>query len=174
VLNYARLESGVVTYELQPTVVADVVTAAMRQFEPQRTAKMLKVVLELSHSSAEPPHVVIADPEKLQQIVLNLLINTARFTPVGGRVRVRCTPLAGDATRIALRIGYSGLDIPDGQHDAIFEPFGVGRTSSAPGESTGLGLAISRDLARGMGGTLKVESVAGIGSVFTLVLPRGK
>ena len=174
VLNYARLESGVVTYELQPTVVADVVTAAMRLFEPQRTAKMLKVVLELSHSSAEPPHVVIADPEKLQQIVLNLLINTARFTPVGGRVRVRCTPLAGDATRIALRIGYSGLDIPDGQHDAIFEPFGVGRTSSAPGESTGLGLAISRDLARGMGGTLKVESVAGIGSVFTLVLPRGK
>jgi len=174
VLNYARLESGAVTYDLQPTVVADVVAATMSRFEPQRTAKMLKVLLELSHSPVDPPYVAIADPEKLQQILLNLLINTARFTPVGGRVRVRCTPLPGDSSRLAIRVGYSGLDIPDGQHDAIFEPFGVGRTSSAPGESTGLGLAISRDLARGMGGTLKVESVSGIGSVFTLVLPRAR
>jgi signal transduction histidine kinase len=174
VLNYARLESGAVTYDLHPTIVADVVAATMRKFEPQRAAKMLKVVLELSHSTAEPPHVVIADADKLQQILLNLLINTARFTPVGGRVKVRCTPLPGDATRIAIRVGYSGLDIPDDQQDTIFEPFvQMGRSSSTPSEGTGLGLAISRDLARGMGGTLKVESVTGIGSVFTLVLPRG-
>jgi len=176
VLNYARLESGAVKYDLRPTIVADVVTATTRTFEPQRAAKMLKVVLELSHSTVEPPHVVIADADKLQQILLNLLINTARFTPVNGRIKVRCTPVPGDPTRIAIRVGYSGLDIPDDQHDAIFEPFGqLGRTPSTPGEGgTGLGLAISRDLARGMGGTLKVESVSGIGSVFTLVLPRGQ
>jgi signal transduction histidine kinase len=174
VLNYARLESGAVKYDLQPTIVADVVAATIQRFEPQRAAKMLKVVLELSHSTAESPHVVIADPDKLQQILLNLLINTARFTPVGGRVRVRCTPFAGEASRLAIRIGDGRLDIPDDQHDAVFEPFGqVGRSPSAPGEGTGLGLAISRDLARGMGGTLKVETLTGGGSVFTLVLPRG-
>jgi signal transduction histidine kinase len=174
VLNYARLESGAVTYDLQPTIVADHVAAAMRRFEPQRAAKLLKVGLELSHAAPEPPYVVIADADKLQQILLNLLINTARFTPVGGRVTVRCTPLPSDATRIANRVGVSGLDIAGDQSDAIFEPFGqVGRSSSNPGEGPGLGLAISRDLARGMGGTLKVESVSGNGSVFTLVLPRG-
>jgi signal transduction histidine kinase len=174
VLNYARLESGAVKYDLQPTIVADVVAAAIQRFEPQRAAKMLKVVLDLAPPNAESPHVVIADPDKLQQILLNLLINTARFTPVGGRVRVRCTPFAAEASRIAIRIGDGGFDIPDDQHDAIFEPFGqMGRSSSAPGEGTGLGLAISRDLARGMGGSLTVESVTGGGSVFTLVLPRG-
>jgi signal transduction histidine kinase len=172
VLNYARLESGVVKYDLQPTIVADVVAATLQRFEPQRAAKMLNVVLDLAHPNTASPHVVIADPDKLQQILLNLLINTARVTPVGGRVRVRCSPFAGEASRIAIRIGDGGFDIPDHQHDAIFEPFGpVGRSSSAPGEGTGLGLAISRDLARGMGGSLKVESVTGGGSVFTLVLP---
>src|SRR5206468_1101170 len=106
--------------------------------------------------------------------LLNLLINTARFTPVGGRVKVRCSALPGDATRIAIRVGDTGMDIPDDRQDAIFEPFvQVGRTQNNPGEGTGLGLAISRDLARGMGGKLTVESVPGGGSVFTLVLPRG-
>ncbi|HEX7981156.1 MAG TPA: HAMP domain-containing sensor histidine kinase, partial [Gemmatimonadaceae bacterium] len=174
VLNYARLESGAVTYDLQPTIVADVVAATMRRFEPQRAAKMLKLMLEL-YSTAEPPYVVIADADKLQQILINLLINTARFTPVGGRVTVRCTPVPGDPTLMAIRVGDSDLDIPGAKSDAIFEPFvQMGRTANMPSEGTGLGLAISRDLARGMGGTLTVESVAGGGSVFTLVLPRGQ
>jgi len=173
VLNYARLERGAVTYDLQPTIVDDAVETAVRRFEPQRSAKMLEVAVQLSHS-ASAPYVVIADADKLQQILLNLLINAARFTPVGGRVRVRCAPLAADPTRLAIRIGDSGFDLPDGQQDTIFEPFGqVGRAPGGHGEGTGLGLAISRDLARGMGGTLKVESVTGGGSVFTLVLPRG-
>jgi len=174
VLNYARLESGAVTYDLHPTIVADVVTLAMREFEPQRAARMLKVILALSHASAEPAHVVMADPEKLQQIMLNLLINTARLAPVGGHVKVTCTRLPGDAARIAIRIGVSGIDIPDDRHDQIFEPYvQVGRSPTSAGHGTGLGLAISRDLARGMGGSLTVESVSGGGSVFTLVLPRG-
>jgi len=148
------------------------VTLTMRKFEPQRAAKMLAVGLELSHSTVEPPYVVIADAEKLQQILLNLLINTARFTPVGGRVKVRCTPMPGDPTHIAIRVGYSGLDIPDDQHDAIFEPFvQVGRALGTPSEGTGLGLAISRDLARGMGGDLRVRSDVGKGASFTLTMP---
>jgi PAS domain S-box-containing protein len=174
VLSYARLESGAVKYDLQPTIVADVVAAAVRRFAPQSAAKMLRVSQETTPPASATAYVVIADADKLQQVVLNLLINAARFTPVAGRVRVRCAPLPGDQSRIAILVGESGLDIPGDDSDAILEPFvPMGRSPSGHGEGTGLGLTISRDLARGMGGSLKVESVAGGGAVFTLVLPRG-
>jgi signal transduction histidine kinase len=135
---------------------------------------MLRVSQETTPPASATAYVVIADADKLQQVVLNLLINAARFTPVAGRVRVRCAPLPGDQSRIAILVGESGLDIPGDDSDAILEPFvPMGRSPSGHGEGTGLGLAISRDLARGMGGSLKVESVAVGGAVFTLVLPRG-
>jgi signal transduction histidine kinase/PAS domain-containing protein len=174
VLNYARLETGTVTFDLERTIVADVVTAALLKFEPQRAARMLELAVEFPDPSTEPACVALADHDKLQQIVLNLLINAARFTPVGGRVKVSCALVPGDETRVAICVGDASMGIPDGRQDAIFEPFvQVGRTSGSSGLGTGLGLAISRDLARGMGGKLTVESVAGGGSVFTLVLPRG-
>jgi signal transduction histidine kinase len=67
----------------------------------------------------------------------------------------------------------TGVGIPEDELDRIFEPFvQVGRSLTSSGEGTGLGLAISRDLARAMGGDIEVESQPGLGSSFTLVLPR--
>ena len=171
VLNYARLESGAVTYDLRQTVVADVVAATVPLVEPQRAARMLTLSIELP-DSPEPPR-VIADADKLQQILLNLLSNAVKFTPAGGRVTVRCAPVDGDDTRLAIEVRDTGVGIPFDRHDAVFEPFvQVGRALNNPGEGTGLGLAISRDLARGMGGEPTVESAVGLGSVFRLVLAR--
>ena len=79
---------------------------------------------------------------------------------------------AADGTRVRIGVRDTDIGIAADQQERIFEPFvQVGRTLSAPSEGTGLGLAISRDLARGMGGELTVESTLGVGSTFTLTLP---
>jgi signal transduction histidine kinase len=121
------------------------------------------------------PLVVRADPNKLEQILLNLLANAAKFTEPGGRVEVSAATRAGVPNTIFLRVTDTGRGIPPEKLGAIFEPFvrvHTGLTHQT--EGVGLGLAIARDLARGMGGDLRVRSVIGKGSTFTLSLPTGE
>jgi signal transduction histidine kinase len=126
-----------------------------------------------------------ADREKVLQILLNLLANAIRFTAPGGRVTLGAgtvdrrraegaPPLAPPAVElpVQLTVTDTGRGIATEQLQAIFEPFvQVGARLAGKDEGTGLGLAISRDLARGMGGDLTVESALGVGSTFTLTVP---
>jgi PAS domain S-box-containing protein len=172
VLNYARLESGAVTYDVRPTVVADVVATTIALVEPQRAAKRLALDVRLPAFAGGSALHVLADRDKLQQVLLNLLSNAVKFTPDGGRVTVEFVPEPNVRGMAEIRVIDTGVGIPADKLDAIFEPFvQVGRSLNSPGEGTGLGLAISRDLARGMGGDLTVASTLGVGSTFTLALP---
>jgi signal transduction histidine kinase len=111
-----------------------------------------------------------ADPERLRQILLNLLGNAAKFTPEGGQIAIEC---AEQDHEVAIRVRDTGIGIPPEALERIFDPFvQVGRDLRAPSDGVGLGLAISRDLARRMGGDLTVESRVGEGSTFTLLLPQ--
>jgi signal transduction histidine kinase len=113
-----------------------------------------------------------ADPERVQQILLNLLSNASKFTPHRGRISVEC---GATPTSMRIRVTDTGVGIPSDKLETIFEPFVQlerGQTSEMAG--TGLGLAISRDLARAMGGDLTVESIPNEGSTFELTLPRVK
>jgi signal transduction histidine kinase len=111
-----------------------------------------------------------ADAERLQQILLNLLTNAVKFTPSGGRIGIRVEPAGPD---VAIRVWDTGVGIAPEKLQTAFEPFvQVGRGLNNPMDGVGLGLAISRDLARGMGGDLIVESTVGTGSTFTLLVPR--
>jgi signal transduction histidine kinase len=113
---------------------------------------------------------MLGDAEKVQQILLNLLSNAAKFTPPGGAVSVGVV-LEEDAVRID--ISDTGCGIPGDKLDVIFEPFvQLGRGLTQTNEGTGLGLAISRDLARAMQGELTATSTVGAGSTFQLRLPR--
>ena len=113
---------------------------------------------------------MLADPEKVRQVVLNLLSNAIKFTEPGGRLELWCTP--ADA-QVAIHVSDTGRGIAAVEQERVFEPFvQVDASRTRTQEGVGLGLAISRDLARGMGGELTVESVPGVGSTFTLVLPR--
>jgi signal transduction histidine kinase len=106
----------------------------------------------------------------MQQIVLNLLSNAVKFTEPGGRVTLACTPRIDG---VAIIVSDTGHGIAGDQLQRIFEPFvQVDARLARAHDGIGLGLAISRDLARGMGGDLTVESTPGAGSAFTLVLPR--
>jgi signal transduction histidine kinase len=112
---------------------------------------------------------MLADRDRVRQILLNLLTNAMKFTPRGGGITVRCER---DGDRVLVRISDTGVGIPGDQHEAIFEPFvQAHRTLVEPTRGVGLGLAISRDLARGMGGDVTVESMVGAGSTFTLTMP---
>jgi signal transduction histidine kinase len=171
VLNYAKLESGSVRYDVADVRVLDAVTDAQALVAPQARAKGLTLTL----ADCPPDLSVRADPEKLRQVLVNLLSNAVKFTERGGAtVDVACEDSAGArAPVVAVRVRDSGIGIPADKLDAIFEPFVQVRADLArQQEGTGLGLAISRDLARGMGGDLTAESAPGAGSTFTLVLPR--
>jgi signal transduction histidine kinase len=106
-------------------------------------------------------------------VLVNLLSNAVKFTPDGGAIRVH-VELPDHAPAAALvQVADTGIGIPADRLEAIFAPFVQVQSDRAPRhEGSGLGLAISRDLARGMGGDLTVESSEGEGSTFTLRLRR--
>lgn len=165
VLNYTRVEGGNVSYAYEAVPVAEILASCEALTMPQVHAKGQTLEVE----RCDPTLTVYADREKLQQIILNLLTNSIKFTEAGGTVRLSCE---SSGSEIQVKVKDSGCGIAPEQLERIFEPFiqvdaGLTRTQ----EGVGLGLAISRDLARGMRGDLSVESKVGEGSTFTLSMP---
>jgi len=166
ILNFTRSEAGRLTYDLAEVRLADVIDSVMQMVAPQAEASHLN----LEKLARAKDVVAWADNAKLEQIVLNLVSNAMKFTEPGGRIELSCKPV--DAQHVALIVRDTGSGIPEDHLKAIFEPFvQVGRTLTTTRHGTGLGLAISRDLARGMGGDLNVESAVDVGSTFTVTLP---
>jgi PAS domain S-box-containing protein len=165
VLNYAKLETGAVHYEVASVRARDALVGAEALIAPQAQAKGLA----LRVAECPPDLAVRADGEKLRQILVNLLSNAVKFTDRGGRVELACVD-AG--TLVHLLVRDTGIGVAHEQRERIFDPFVQVRSDlTRTAEGTGLGLAISRDLARGMGGDLTVESTPGVGSTFTVTLP---
>ena len=167
VLNYARIDTGNVRYEISDVPLDEVLRPADALVLPQLRAKGLRYM----YCGCDAVICVRADHDKLQQIVLNLLANAVKFTDRGGEIRVECE--LRDET-VLVHVKDTGIGIPSDKLSAIFDPFvQVDPNYTRTRDGVGLGLAISRDLARGMHGDLSVESVPGKGSTFTLTLVRG-
>ena len=166
VLNYVKVDAGAVHYDVADVVVDEVLAACEALIAPQTGARKLT----LHRAPCDPRVVVRADREKMQQVVLNLLSNAVKFTDAGGRISLDC---AVREESVAVRVSDTGRGIAPDHLERVFQPFvQVDATLTRTHEGTGLGLVISRDLARGMGGDLTVESTPGSGSTFTLTLPR--
>ena len=169
VLNLARIEAGRVDYNLELFPLREIADAVLPMVEPQLVARQLTYEMNVAADLA-----VFADREKLQQILLNLLSNASKFTPPDGRVTVDAFPSTERDDCVYLRVKDTGIGIAADRIERVFEPFvQVDDSHARRAEGTGLGLAISRDLARGMGGDLRARSERGVGSSFTLTLPRG-
>jgi signal transduction histidine kinase len=167
VLNFAKLDAGQVQFRMGDVPLARALAGVEPLIAPQLGTKRLAYRVDRCPDDL----LVRADQEKLQQIVINLLSNAIKFTPSEGTITMDCE-VVGD--HVLIRVRDSGVGIPAERLDAIFDPFvQVDRALNRPHEGVGLGLSISRDLARGMDGTLEVESTVGEGSVFTLRLKRG-
>ncbi len=126
----------------------------------------------LTFARAECTGWVSADPEKLQQILLNLATNAMKFTLAGG-ITVGCK---NTESIVCIEIVDTGTGIPESELERIFEPFiQVNRSlTQTSNEGVGLGLAISRHLARAMNGDITVRSTLDHGSTFSLALPRAE
>jgi signal transduction histidine kinase len=167
VLTFVRTEHGGLEYNC---------TAVSAQAALQEVTNML-------HGTAEERGLVLATPrdpadtmmwadaERVRQILLNLVMNAVKYaTAAEGKITLS---VSSTFDTVALHVDDDGPGIPEDRLQDIFEPFVQLATSHADRRGgVGLGLAISRDLARGMSGTLTVVSTVGVGSRFTLELPR--
>ena len=165
VLNFAKLEAGRVEVRSRPVSL----DASVRDVEALITplAESRRVTYE---RSSRPDVMVLADPDKLQQILLNLLSNALKYTEPGGRASLEWEVREGQG-QVAVRVTDTGIGIPADALEAIFEPFvQIDADLTRANQGSGLGLAISRELARAMDGELTATSQLGQGSEFTLVL----
>jgi len=166
-LNFSRIEAGHLHYEVGPVALGSVIDAVTPMVEPAAAAKKI-------HVEAKPlttQCVALGDRARIDQILLNLLSNAIKYTAAGGTITVKC---AASGKTASISVKDTGRGVPKEQLESIFEPFvQLGRSLSSAHEGMGLGLSISRDLARAMGGDLRVSSKVGVGSTFTLTLPRG-
>jgi PAS domain S-box-containing protein len=170
VLNYAKLETGMVRYDIVDVPLRDALAAAEALVAPQARTK----ALTLAVVDGPCDLAARADAEKLRQILVNLLSNAVKFTDARagrpGRIELSCE---SQGAAVVVSVRDTGIGIPADKLESIFDPFVQVRADlTRTAEGTGLGLAISRDLARGMGGDLAVESEVGVGSTFRLTLPR--
>jgi signal transduction histidine kinase len=169
VLDLAKLESGLAEWQSAQIdlreIVADAVNATSQIFKSRR-------VTIQAHSPARLP-LVVADRDRVMQVMLNLLSNAVKFCPeASGRVDVRLTQENGN---VRLDVADNGVGISREHQAVIFEKFRqVGDTLTQKPAGTGLGLAICREIVARLGGRLWVESEVGHGSVFSFTLPAAE
>ncbi len=180
ILDLSKIESGNFTISVSDVPLHELTDSLERTFRHVAQEKGLEMVFDLP---ADLPGTIVTDEQRLAQILKNLLSNAIKFTERGNVTFAVAPATAGwsrdraalnsASTVLAFSITDTGIGIPVDKQSAIFEAFqqADGSTSRRYG-GTGLGLAISRELARLLGGELRVESEEGEGSNFVLYLPQ--
>ena len=164
-LELSKLDSGLVLLELRPDDLRAAVESAVEQADGAARRRGVR----LSHQLPDQPLRIRHDPQRIGQVVTNLVHNAIKFTPRGGSVEVRLAP-SGSGARIDVIDTGVGIDEDELPH--VFERFYRGsQANEARGSGSGLGLAIVRSIVDMHGGAITVESQVGAGSRFTVTLP---
>jgi len=179
ILDLAKIESGTMTADAGPVRVDDIAQHMRQAFDHVAESARLSFTVDVG---ADVPDTLVTDARRLQQILRNLLSNAFKFTSKGG-VTLKIERASGGWGNVpsltaadevvAFRVIDTGIGVPEDRREIVFEAFQQAEagTSRRYG-GTGLGLSISRELSRLLQGTLTLESTTGVGSVFTLYLPR--
>ncbi|NUQ15392.1 MAG: NAD(P)H-hydrate epimerase [Flavobacteriales bacterium] len=170
-LDLAKIESGRVELTLEPVRCLAVLEEAAATLRPAASTKGLTIIVATDGGELH----VQADRRALQQIVLNLGSNAVKFSQRGiVRLEARANASNGDGQRVVeLAVADEGVGISTEDQARLFQPFmQVGAQARRPAEGTGLGLHLSRKLAELMQSDLRVQSEPGVGSRFSLRLPR--
>jgi len=164
-LDISRLSRGLLELKTEPCDLRALLESTVESFRPLLATRNQALELALARDL-----MVKADPTRIAQVLGNLIDNAMKFTPMGGHIRIE---LLREGSNAVARVIDSGIGIPAGQEDRVFEMFArVVRPGGPPQPGLGIGLALGRRLADLHGGTLEGHSKGeGHGSTFTLILP---
>jgi PAS domain S-box-containing protein len=169
ILVLSRIESGQVEVDEEPFRIATVIKAVNDVLDLRVREKNLTFQM---HCNPAINEVLLGDPAKIRQVLINLIGNAIKFTHKG-IISLSCSTLSRTNKKLTLRfdVSDSGIGIPANDIERIFEPFqqvdnGVGRSYFG----SGLGLTISNDLVKSMGGVISVKSTPSEGSIFSFAL----
>jgi PAS domain S-box-containing protein len=165
ILGLTRLTSEQMSYEIAPVDAHQCVVEVASMLTPLATERGVQI-------NVGPPRLashVLADPQRLRQVLINLIGNAIKYNRPQGRVDVRLTLM--DKSDVAIAVSDTGQGIEPGAIAGMFEPFARAGAEAGPVEGSGLGLAIARTLARGMNGDVVAASAVGVGSTFVVCLP---
>lgn len=168
VLDISRIETGNLSLSPEPVSVAHAIADAVVLMRP--LAQQRRIDLRIPPEAHDGPELhVMADRQRLNQVLLNLISNAIKYNRQQGEVTVSVERAPGQRCRIV--VSDTGLGIPADKLDRLFVPFDRLGAESSGVEGTGVGLALSRRLAEAMAGTLEAASQHGQGSRFWIELP---
>jgi PAS domain S-box-containing protein len=168
ILDFSKLEVGQVSFQAEPTSLAKLGRATLDLFMPQAGAKDLDLVLDCEPETGDL--VISVDPDRIRQILLNLVGNAVKFTDAGSiTLRTRYDRTNG---MLSVEVIDTGPGIPPDRHDRLFKRFSqVDGSLTRSHGGTGLGLAICKGLVEAMGGEIGADSRVGEGSRFWFTIP---
>ena len=166
VLDISRIESGHMALSSEAVFVSDVIDEVLDLMGP--LAKVRKLLVTSPPVGTFTEH-VLADRQRLKQVLLNLVSNAIKYNRDDGQISLTCA-VQPDGM-FAITVSDTGIGVPPGEIDRLFAPFDRMGAENTDVEGTGVGLALSLALVQTMGGRLEVESTLGVGSSFTVLLP---
>ena len=167
VLSFARIERGDIPLNVISTNLNKTIKHLGAMIEPQTQARGLTYKFTPCDAGLR----VLADADRIEQIIINLLGNAVKFTPDGGAITLSCGVDDQRPGMARIQVRDTGIGIPEDKLESIFDPFTQLDMHHAKRDGVGLGLAISRKLTRLMNGDIVAESTPGQGSVLTVWLP---
>ncbi len=167
-LSLARLESGQETYQHHPLLLAPVLQNCVEEHQVRAASKEMELLIDISRLD-ETVEVQAAE-EAIRHILDNLIDNAIKYTSAGGKVHIIAKSLD---SQVKISVADNGMGIPREDLPRVFERFyRVDKARSRDMGGTGLGLAIVKHLVQSLGGQVNVQSRVGVGSTFTIQLPR--
>lgn len=166
VLDIARIESGRLPLSVEPVLVSDAVSQTLEMVRPIAESRGIQLASDMSRQCQQH---VMADRQRLHQVLLNLLSNAIKYNQTNGSVRISCQAETKNAVRIKVEDTGHGIAAED--QARLFAPFERLAASQTDVEGTGLGLALSKHLIQAMGGGIGLLSQVGKGSTFWIELP---
>nr|WP_246723074.1 response regulator [Aliikangiella sp. G2MR2-5] len=166
VLDLAKVESGKIDLTLEPVSVRKTVEDCMKLVSPLAQGKNIEIRYDSIGSGT-----VWSDRVRLRQVLLNLLSNAIKYNKKNGSVELKLDKKENGETKIL--IIDTGLGIAKNRIGELFQPFNRLEAENSSIEGTGIGLALVRSIVEQMGGSVGVESEAGVGSTFWITLPEG-